>query len=197
MQALHIDTAWIGVVSYDDEAKRWLGRTDHYLGNPPPGCLFAVGVRAFGPGLFGPTDVPVGPLLGLCLVSRPVARMLPQDGTVGEVTRLWLDPSLPYGSASRVLRHAADVARSRGMEALISYHDRSRHTGCIYRKAGFRKDGTTRSRVSGWSSRVGRELSAPAGHASKRRWRLDLSHCHATLDPCQPKPRPYTTCSQP
>ena len=190
MQAHTPDEVWIGVVSYDDEAKQWLGRTDHYLGNPPPGCLFAVGVRAFGPGLFGPTDVPVGPLLGLCLVSRPVARMLPQDGTVGEVTRLWLDPSLPYGSASRVLRHAADVARSRGMEALISYHDRSRHTGCIYRKAGFRKDGTTTPSGKGWGSRKRSDSAVSAGSTSKRRWRLDLSRCHATLAPCQPKPRP-------
>ena len=173
-QDMRHDDAWVGVVSYDNEAKRWLGRTDHYLGNPPPGCLFAVGVRALGPGLFGPTDVPVGPLLGLCLVSRPVARMLPQDGSVGEVTRLWLAPSLPYGSASRVLLHAADVARSRGMVALISYHDRSRHTGCIYRKAGFRKDWTTTPSGNGWGSRKRSESAVKAGTTSKRRWRLNL-----------------------
>jgi hypothetical protein len=165
---------WIGRVSYDSEAKAWLQATDHYLGNAPPGCLFAVGVRRCEPMLFDDLPVAVGPLLGLCLVSRPVARMLPQDGSIGEVTRLWLDPSLPYGTASRVLLHAADVARSRGMAALISYHDRSRHSGCIYRKAGFRKDGTAGGKRMGWGSRSGREQSADAGENSKRRWRLAL-----------------------
>ena len=165
---------WIGRVSYDAEAKAWLQATDHYLGNAPIGCLFAVGVQRLEPVLFADLPVAVGPLLGLCLVSRPVARMLPQDGSIGEVTRLWLDPSLPYGTASRVLLHAADVARSRGMAALISYHDRSRHSGCIYRKAGFRKDGVATGKRVGWGNRSGREQSTDAGETSKRRWRLSL-----------------------
>ena len=165
---------WIGRVSYDSEAKAWLQATDHYLGNAPPGAMFAVGVRRSEPMLFDDLPVAVGPLLGLCLVSRPIARMLPQDGSIGEVTRLWLDPSLPYGTASRVLLHAADVARSRGMAALISYHDRSRHSGCIYRKAGFRKDGTTTPSGKGWGSRKRSDSAVSAGSTSKRRWRLAL-----------------------
>ena len=159
------------VESYTDDIRDWLGRTDHYLDNPPIGCLYAVGVRLMVPGLFG--SVAAGPLVGLCLVGRPTARMLPQDGSVGEVTRLWLSPGLPHGTASACLRYAADVARSRGMVALISYHDRTRHTGCIYRKAGFRKDGTTRPSATGWASRD-RPASASAGSTPKRRWRLDL-----------------------
>ena len=156
---------------YTDDVKAWLHRTDHYLSNPPPGCLYAVGVRLLVDGLWGP--VPCGDLVGLCLVGRPVARMLPQDGSVGEVTRLWLRTGLPHGTASALLRAAADVGRSRGLRALISYHDRTRHSGCIYRKAGFKKDGGHLARASGWGSRD-RPKSADVGSTPKRRWRLDL-----------------------
>ena len=161
-------------ISYTDNVKKWLGESGHYLNNPPPGCLYAVGVYAGEPGLFGEL-VAAGPLLGLCLVSRPVARMLPQDGSIGEITRFVLLPGLPYGTASRVLRYAAEVARTRGMEALISYHDRTKHTGTIYKKAGFKKDGvTTPPKGSGWASRNRSESATSNQFTSKRRWRLTL-----------------------
>jgi hypothetical protein len=110
----------------------------------------------------------------MCLVGRPVARMLPQDGSVGEITRMVLLPGLPHGTASRVLVAAADYAKARGMASLIAYHDRTRHTGCIYRKAGFRKDGATSAALgAGWGSRGGR-TSAQYAATPKRRWRLAL-----------------------
>ena len=168
------ESIWIGRVSYDGDAKKWLQSTDHYLGNAPPGCLFAVGVHALRPVLFDDIPVADGPLLGLCLVSRPVARMLAQDGSVGEVTRLWLTPGLPYGTASAILREAAKIATSRGMASLISYHDRARHSGCIYRKAGFRKDGITTPSGAGWASRSRSDSAVAAGKTSKRRWLLTL-----------------------
>lgn len=168
-------TLWIGRESYDDDAKRWLGRSGHYLENPPPGCILCIVVRdGGGQNLFG-ESAPSGPRLGLCLVGRPIARMLPQDGSVGEITRMVLLPGLPHGTASAVLRHAGEVGRLRGMTSLIAYHDRTRHTGCIYRKAGFRKDGsTTPSAGLAWGSRSGR-VSADLPATSKRRWRLDLA----------------------
>ena len=165
---------WIGKVMYGDSEKQWLAASGHYLQNPPPGCLFAVGVRELRAELFADVQVPTGPLLGLCLIGRPVARQLPQDGSVGEVTRMVLMPGLPHGTASSVLRWAIDEASRRGMSSLISYHDRTRHTGCIYRKAGFRKDGTSVSTGQGWSNRSGRERSATAGLTPKRRWRVEL-----------------------
>jgi hypothetical protein len=165
---------WQGLIMdpepYCDEHRAMLAES-HYLALPPPGCLFAVAVRAAAPGLFGPEGA--GPLRGVCLVGRPVARMLPQDGTVGEVTRLVLLDGLPYATASALLRRVADVARERGMASLISYHDRTRHTGTIYRKAGFRKDGATAPSGNGWATR-NRPNSADSGATSKRRWRLDL-----------------------
>jgi hypothetical protein len=166
---------WIGAVPYDGRTRRWLQRQDHYLGNAPPGCLYAVGVMKAIRGLFDGVMVGDGHLLGLCLVSRPVARRLPQDGSLGEITRLWLDPGLPYGTASAVLREAARVGMDRGMEALISYHDRERHSGCIYKKAGFKKDGVVVPSGMGWGSRDRSESAVAAGTTRKRRWRLNLS----------------------
>lgn len=136
--------------------------------------MFAVGVYRAAPGLFPGFLVSAGPLLGICLVGRPVAPKLPQDGSVGEVTRMVLVPGLPHGTASAVLRRAAELARARGMQSLIAYHDRTRHTGCIYKKAGFRRDGGTRATKGLWGSRPGRKSKAYAP-AAKRRWRLDLA----------------------
>src|SRR5207247_462034 len=95
---------------------------------------------------------------GLLLVGRPTAPKLPQDGSWGEITRLWLEPGLPHGTASAVIRFAIGLCRERGMSRLISYHDRTRHSGCIYRKAGMRKDGITNPPANGWASRPVREL---------------------------------------
>ena len=159
-------------VSYDDHAKAWLARSGHYLDNPPPGALFAVGTFTLVAGLFG--DVGGGPLLGLCVVGRPVARMLPQDGRMGEIVRFVLVPGLPHGTASAFLRRVAEIARSRGVLTLIAYHDRTRHTGCIYRKAGFRRDGTTTPSGKGWASRS-RPKSGAYEPTPKRRWRLDCA----------------------
>ena len=150
----------------------WLARSSHYINNPPPGCLFAVGAKRLVPGLFG--DVGGGPLVGLCVVGRPVARQLPQDGTMGEITRFVLVPGLPHGTASALLRRAAEIAPTRGVRVLIAYHDRTRHTGCIYKKAGFRRDGVVAKRTPGWNSRPNRK-SADYEQTSKRRWRLECA----------------------
>lgn len=148
--------------------------SSHYLAAPPPGCLYVVAVRDEVPGLFGP--VAGGPLRGLCLVGRPIARMLPQDGSVGEVVRLVL-VGCPHGTASALLLYAAAVGAARGLGSLIAYHDRSMHTGCIYKKAGFRKDGATKDGTSrgDWATRPGREQAASSQGTPKRRWRLSLT----------------------
>lgn len=166
---------WIGVVTYGPPERAWMNARGHYLHNAPPGALFAVGVYGQGTDLVG-GPCAVGPMLGLCVIGRPVARMLPQDGSMGEVVRMYLEPGLPHGTASAVLRAAADVARRRGIRVLIAYHDRSRHSGCIYRKAGFKKDRATTASASwkGWGTRD-RPRSADVGATSKRRWRLELT----------------------
>lgn len=166
---------------YDATAKAYLARSGHYLDNPPPGALFAVGVFEDAEGLFG---VVAGRMVGLCLVGRPSARMLKQDHSVGEITRMVLNAGLPHGTGSAVLRKAIEIATSRRMVELIAYHDRTRHTGCIYKKAGFRKDGVTKPKPgsAGWGSRP-RPKSADAGTTSKRRWTI------AIPQPASPPPQ--------
>ena len=160
-------------ISYGALEREWLDRKgQHYLQNAPPSCLFAVGVREAFVGLLG-EPIGQGALLGLCLVGRPISPKLPQDGSVGEITRMVLLPGLPHGTASMVLRKAADLARARGIRSLLAYHDRTRHTGCIYRKAGFRKDGASQHVGKGWATRPGRKSGA-LENTPKRRWRLDL-----------------------
>lgn len=169
---------WAGGRKYDDEAKAFLARSGHYLDDPPPGAFMAIGVERLVPGLFG--VVPSGALVGLAVLGRPIARNLDQKGAWAELTRVALVPELPHQTASHVLRVMAEVwfdwEKRPHATTILSYHDRTRHSGCIYKKAGFRKYGTTRKdgRRGTWASRPGREQSAEAEVANKRRWRLDV-----------------------
>ena len=61
------------------------------------------------------------------------------------------------------------------MVSLISYHRRDKHSGCIYRKAGFKKWGIVKPpQGAGWGSRERAESTTREQAHSKRRWRLDL-----------------------
>lgn len=167
---------------YDDRAKEWLARSGHYLDSPPPGALMTVSLKPLVAGLFG--DVPSGELLGMGVLGRPIARNLPQDSTWAELTRFVLVKDLPRETASHMLRVAAELWFGRPRAAVfISYHDRTRHSGCIYKKAGFRKDGVTQAgtRRGTWASRAGREQAASSEVPSKRRWRLDAADVRAGI----------------
>src|SRR5690349_1208454 len=139
------------VAPYTNVERKWLDREgQNSLQNSPPGCLFAIGVYGETPDLFGEPTWD-GVMKGLCLIGRPEARKLPQDGTWGEITRMVLLPGLPYGTASNVIRFASKKAAIRGMRVLIAYHDRTRHSGCIYKKAGFKKWGVVKAaKGKGW-----------------------------------------------
>jgi hypothetical protein len=166
------------LATYGAIERDWLDRVGgHYLQNATPGCLFAIGVRDGALGLVGDI-VGDGPLLGLCLVGRPTARRIAQDGSIGEITRMVLVPGLPKGTASMVLRRAIEIATARGMTALIAYHDRTRHSGCIYKKAGFKRDGVVKPKPHAWGSRPGRK-SKDYEPTSKRRWRIELTSATA------------------
>lgn len=172
---------WCGKRIYDDATKEWLAQSGHYLDAPPPGALLVVSLEQTVPGLFGP--VPGGGLRGLSVLGRPIARNLPQDGTIAEITRFVLVPELHKTKvASLFLRCAAELWFGRAdAVAMITYHDRTRHTGCIYKKAGFKKDGVTRAgtRRGTWKSRPNREQAASSEEASKRRWRLEAGTVRA------------------
>lgn len=78
----------------------------HRHHNPPPGGLFAVGVKAG------------GAIVGVAIVGRPVARML-DDGSTCEVTRLCTDGtpnacSMLYGACRR-------AAKALGYTRIITY----------------------------------------------------------------------------
>lgn len=99
---------------------------------------------------------------------------------MGEVKRMVLLPGLPHGTASAVLRASGEAFRASGGQVLISYHDRTRHTGCIYKKAGFKRDGVTTppsANAKGWATRAGSATAPASQHTPKRRWRLDLATC--------------------
>ena len=70
--------------------------------------------------------------------GRPVARLLPQDGSCLELRRFAIAPAAPRNTASRMLGWMVrDLARSRGATRLISYHDCDAHAGTIYKAAGW------------------------------------------------------------
>jgi len=173
----------IRVEPYAKDVRGYMAQSGHYLDNPPPGAFFAVVVRRMGAGLFG--AAPLEPV-GAGLFGRPVCRKLPQGGAVVENTRLVLDDGLPYGTASAVLRAGWAEAARRGAVTGIAKHDRTLHSGTIYRKAGMRKDGKVSSPAGGWNSRGGRK-SGKLEPTSKQRWRIDLGAlaCEAALDDCK------------
>jgi len=115
----------------------------HYLHYAPPGARACLGVW------HGDR------LVGVLMFGRPVARIEDQRYTL-ELTRMVLLDECPRNSESCILalaarwvrRHVPDVCR------LIAYADPGRgHKGTIYRAAGWRLVGMTRS--SSWT-RIGR-----------------------------------------
>ena len=164
-------------VPYGANTEPWfyLRRSAHYLQNALPGALVAIGVREPGADLFGDA-IGVGPLRGLLLLGRPIARVLPQDGTMAEITRLVLDDGFPRGTASALIRFALATAKKRGIRRVDALHDRSRHSGCAYRKAGMRKLSKTKARTTGgWESRDRSQSAIEAGHRKKQRWTWEAS----------------------
>ena len=70
--------------------------------------------------------------------GRPVARLLPQDGSCLELRRFAIAPAAPRNTASRMLGWMVrELAKGRGVTRLISYHDRDAHAGTIYKAAGW------------------------------------------------------------
>ncbi len=168
---------WAGVRVYDDTTKDWLARSGHYIGKPPPGALLVVGIEDLVAGLFGRVPSGMG-LRGLAVLGRPVARRLPQDGTWAELTRFVLDRALEKThAASHLLRVAAELWFDRpSAEVIVTYHDRTRHSGCIYKKSGFRKFGGAKPcKTRTWGTRAGREQAMTTEETPKRRWRLDAA----------------------
>jgi len=170
--------AFIDIGRYDSAAKAYFESSDHYIGFAPPMAFYTVVVRRSIRGLWG--QVP-GELVGLAMFGRPTSPKHPQDGSWMENTRTVLNDGLPYGTASAVLRKGWREAARRGAIVGIAYHDRTRHSGCCYRKAGMNKSGTVCPSRRGWGSRPGRR-SSHQPPTPKRRWSIDLTALGANLE---------------
>ncbi len=70
--------------------------------------------------------------------GRPVARLLPQDGSCLELRRFAIGPGAPKNTASRMLGWMArELARPGRALRLVSYQDCDSHLGTIYKAAGW------------------------------------------------------------
>ncbi len=138
------------------EAKAFVTLRHHHCPGPA-GWKFGIGL------LNGPT------LMGVAMVGRPVARMLPQDGSLMEVNRLCLDRSVPdplrWNGCSMLYGWAAKEARKRGAEHIITYI-RDDEPGTSLLAAGW---GLERVSKGGTRSRSGRSR-ADHNTVPKQRW---------------------------
>lgn len=107
--------------------------------------------------------------------SRPVARLLPSDGSVLELRRLAVAPDAPRNTPTRMLGWMARwIARERpAVVRLVSYQDTEAHTGGIYRGAGWRPVVVLGSRTT-WEHRVqaatGKRRPPDQSKSVKVRW---------------------------
>lgn len=142
-------------------AKRFV--RDHHAHNPPPaGDPFPAGIRN-------------GPMLvGVVIVGRPTARLLPQEEWA-EVTRLCLDRGLSsklrYKAASMANGWAADEAERRGRCKIITYTLR-RESGLSLRYSRWKRDPVESK--GGSRNRPSRPREDKAPTMPKVRWFRDL-----------------------
>jgi hypothetical protein len=128
----------------------------HRHNGAPVGGKFAVGVSDG------------GQLVGVAIVSRPVARML-DDGQTAEVTRCCVRDDSPKGSCSFLYARCWSAAKAMGYGRLITYTLQS-EPGSSLRGAGWRVVAELKpNKPSQWQNRPGREWQAVVGQ-SKFRW---------------------------
>lgn len=131
-------------------------RNFHRHNKAPAGGLFAVGCSD---GLS---------LVGVAIVSRPVARSL-DDGATVEVIRCCVTTSAPKGSCSFLYARCWQAARALGWSKLITYTLQT-ESGSSLKGAGWRCVAELKGRTNaGWQSRPNREWQPVTGQ-SKFRW---------------------------
>jgi hypothetical protein len=131
-------------------------RNFHRHNRPPAGGLFAVGVSDG------------AALVGVAIVSRPVARHL-DDGATVEVVRCCVVDHAPKNACSFLYARCWNAARALGWSKLITYTLQS-ESGASLRGAGWK----TVAELPGstgvaWQNRPGREWQEVTGQA-KFRW---------------------------
>lgn len=137
------------------EAREFVGNF-HRHNKPPAGGLFAVGCSD------GYS------LVGVAIVSRPVARML-DNGETAEVVRCCVLDDAPKGACSFLYARCWQAAKALGWRKLITYTLQS-ESGASLRGAGWRVVAELeKGNPNGWKSRPGREWQSVVGQA-KFRW---------------------------
>ena len=133
-------------------------RNFHRHNKPPISGLFAVGVSD------GNT------LVGVAIVSRPIARYLDNGETV-EVIRCCVVNDAPKGSCSFLYSRCWQAAKALGWSKLITYTLQS-ESGASLRGAGWTTVAELNgSKGKGWQNRPGREWQEVIGQ-SKFRWEV-------------------------
>ena len=130
----------------------------HRHNKPPAGGLFSVGVSD------GEN------LVGVAIVSRPVARML-DDGETVEVIRCCVNENAPKGSCSFLYARCWQAAKALGWKRIITYTLQS-ESGASLKGAGWKIIAELKERnPKDWQNRPNREWQPVVGQA-KFRWEL-------------------------
>lgn len=131
-------------------------RNFHRHNKPPAGGLFAVGASD-GAGL-----------VGVAIVSRPVARKI-DDGETAEVTRCCVTDDAPKGACSFLYARCWQAAKALGWKRLVTYTLQS-ESGASLRGAGWQVVAELGAgRPQDWQNRPGRDWTPVTGQA-KFRW---------------------------
>lgn len=137
------------------EAIKFVGNF-HRHNKPPAGGLFAVGCSDG------------NALVGVAIVSRPVARML-DNGETAEVIRCCVHDDAPKGACSFLYSRCWQAAKALGWRKMITYTLQS-ESGASLRGAGWKVVAElSKGNPAGWQNRAGREWQAVVGQA-KFRW---------------------------
>lgn len=111
-------------------------------------------------------------LLGVCIVGRPVARMLPQDTWV-EVNRLCIRRDVPaplrWNACSQLYGWAAREAKRRGFERVITY-TLEEEEGTTLRAAGWTDEGLFGRPGRSWNTPSRPRAEGITPKVRKRRW---------------------------
>lgn len=107
-------------------------------------------------------------MVGVCMVGRPVARML-DDGLAAEVVRLCVTDDAPKGACSKLYRQAWRAWKEMGGTRIVTYTLQSESSASL-RGAGWLPEAKLRARNgAAWTNREGREDQAVV-REPKVRW---------------------------
>ena len=143
------------------DAARSFVATHHRHNKPPLRVKFNIGLFV--------DDV----MVGVCMVGRPVSRML-DDGMTAEVVRLCVLDDAPKGACSKLYRQAWRAWKEMGGTRIVTYTLQA-ESGASLRGAGWTPEAMLPGRTgAAWTNRAGREDQSVV-REPKVRWALELT----------------------